>query len=86
MLDSGLRFPGLIPGQVIALWFVLLLSTSRSRHNHKKLMNYLGGRVNGLQWTSIPSSGSNTKHIPSYFNYDTETIVRILAYFATKKY
>ena len=35
MLDSGLRFSGLWPGQVIALWFGLLLSTSRSRHNHK---------------------------------------------------
>ena len=39
--------------------------------------------MGSLQWTSIPSSRSNTIHIPSSFNYDTETIVRILAYFAT---
>ena len=34
--------------------------------------------MGNLQWTTIPSSGSNTIHIPSSSNYDTETIVLTL--------
>ena len=37
MLDSGLRFPGLRPGQVIALCFGLLLSTPRSSNVYYSL-------------------------------------------------